>query len=273
MRRSSEPLIRGEGRGRTGLSKAPLSHVATAGLPLGPWETHRETHARLPGPEGWTPGIQAVNFLDSNADPYYALLREKGVDMTFGIEVCDLNGGEFSIDPVVIGGNGMLDSLEMALITECYDNPNLDYRSTGGIWHDRVVEVYNHNYTQMAIDCGGEDGVINTALYGIPQMFAGLMTLGDTNSVVVPMVTTMALSSSLSENFSIVVNPITLSRYMPLPTFFGPDGDADGDSYINRQEYDYFVLLPVNFLYSFEVFRCICCPFLGPFLQTLDPRP
>jgi hypothetical protein len=185
--------------------------------------------------------VGAMDFLDSNADPYYALLREEGVDMTFAVDTCDLNGGEFSIDPVVIGGNGMLDSLEMALITECYDNPDIDFRSTGGIWHARVVEVYNHNYTQMAIDCGGEEGVINTVLYGIPQMFAGLMTLGDTNSVIVPMVATMALNSSLSESFPIVVNPIVLSRYMPLPTFFGPDGDADGDGYTNRQEYEYFV--------------------------------
>ena len=32
------------------------------------------------------------------------------------------------------------------------------------------------------------------------------------------------------------------------------------------------VLLPVNFLYSFEDFRYICCPFLGPFRQTLDDK-
>lgn len=183
----------------------------------------------------------AMQFLDANADPYYVLLAKEGItDMTFAPEDCDLNGGHVTLDPISISKNNMLDSLELALITECYDNPSVDLRATGGIWHDRVVEAYDHNFAQMVNDLGGEDGVINTVLYGIPQLLGGYMTLGDDNSLALPLLAGFAGQALVGSDWPIVIHYIVPANYILLPEFFGPDGDADGDGWTNRQEYGYF---------------------------------
>lgn len=180
-------------------------------------------------------------YLHENLSAYYVLLGEQGAQgLSFSPEECDLNGGQISIDPILISGNGMLDALEFALITECYKNPNIDFTSRGGVSHQIAVNAFNQNMERMIYDCGGEDGIVYTIFYGLPQMLAGYMTLGNQESTLIPQVISIA-AQAIDPSFNIRVNIILPIYYQLLSQYFGPDGDADGDGWTNKQEYMYFV--------------------------------
>ncbi len=207
----------------------------------GMWEYH--DYVRYPDHE-----IEAgMRYLHDNLSAYYVLLGEQGAEgLSFSPEECDLNGGQISIEPIVISGNGMLDSLEFSLITECYKNSAIDFTSRGGVSHQIAVNAFNQNMERMIYDCGGEDGVVYTIFYGLPQMLAGYMTLGNSESTMIPTVISIA-AQAIDPSFNIHVNIITPIYYQLLPQYFGPNGDADGDGWTNKQEYEYFVRANMNY--------------------------
>ncbi len=185
--------------------------------------------------------VAGMQYLHENLSAYYVLLADQGAEgLSFSPEECDLNGGQISIEPIVISGNGMLDSLEFALITECYNNISIDFTANGGVSHQIAVNAFNHNMQRMINDCGGEDSIVNTIFYGLPQMLAGYLTLGDSNSTMIPTVISIA-AQAIDPSFNIRVNIIVPIYYQLLPQYFGPDGDADGDGWTNKQEYQYFI--------------------------------
>ncbi len=154
---------------------------------------------------------------------------------------CDVNGGSISIDPPDIVGNGMLDSCELALVTACLANPAIDLSLTGGIPQGQVQAAWTHNYAQMLSDLGGPTGRLSTTLAGLDTLLAGLMTLGDAASTSVPMLLMTAVGVVI-ELPPDVVTPNAAS-YQTLGEYLGPNGDADGDGYTNREEYEYFMAL------------------------------
>ncbi len=201
----------------------------------GKWEYH--DYIRYPDHEI----EQGMWYLHDNLSAYYVLLGDQGAEgLSFSPEECDLNGGQISIEPIIISGNGMLDALEFSLITECYNNPSIDFTANGGVSHQIAVNAFNQNMQRMIFDCGGEDGVVYTIFYGLPQMLAGYMTLGNPESSMIPTAISVA-AQAIDPSFNIHVNIITTVYYQLLPQYFGPDGDADGDGWTNKQEYEYFV--------------------------------
>ena len=189
-----------------------------------------------------------LEWLDFNLEAYYVLLEEEGaVGVTFAPDNCDLNGN-FQIEPdIVVEGNGMLDSLEYALINACYTNPNIDLRPNG-IWHDRVVSAFDQNYARMVEDMGGAEGTICTVFPALPPILAALMTLGDPKSKLIPVLAGLA-GAAIPENWPIVIHMVLETNYDLLPSYFGPDGDADGDGYTNAEEYAFFVPIGGRDLY------------------------
>ncbi len=191
--------------------------------------------------------IAGMWYLHENLSAYYVLLGEEAAGLSFSPEVCDINGGQIAIEPeVVISGNGMLDSLEFLLITECYNNPDIDFTASGGVSHQIALDTYDHNIQKMIADCGGETGIIYTVFYGLPQILAGFMTLGDANSKMIPLVLSIA-AQAIDPSLNIRVNIINPTDYQILPQYFGPDGDADGDGWSNKKEYQYFVKEGMSF--------------------------
>ncbi|HOL19926.1 MAG TPA: hypothetical protein PK813_06755 [Candidatus Hydrogenedens sp.] len=191
--------------------------------------------------------VAGMQYLHENLSAYYVLLGDQGAEgLSFSPEECDLNGGQISIDPIVISGNGMLDSLEFHLITECYNNPSIDFTANGGVSHQIAVNTFDHNMQRMVTDCGGEGSIVNTIFYGLPQMLAGYMTLGNQESTMIPTVISIA-AQAIDPSFNIHVNIIYPFNYQTLPQYFGPDGDADGDGWTNKQEYEYFVRSNMNY--------------------------
>ncbi len=201
----------------------------------GSWEYH--DFVRQPNHEI----VAGMQYLHENLSAYYVLLGDQGAEgLSFSPAECDINGGQISIEPIVISGNGMLDSLEFALITECYNNIAIDFTANGGVSHQIAVDAFNHNMQRMIYDCGGEGSIVNTIFYGLPQMLAGYMTLGNPESTMIPTVISIA-AQAIDPSFNIHVNIIIPLNYQLLPQYFSPDGDADGDGWTNKQEYEYFV--------------------------------
>lgn len=165
----------------------------------------------------------------------------------FTPDACDVNGGTISVNPPGINGNGMLDACELGVITACLENANLDCSATGGITHAAVVTAWQHNYARMHSDLGGDNNRFCKMIPGVDTMLAGMMTLGDSGSAVLPglLIGSVSAFIQLPSGTSI---PST-ANYTPLGAYFGPNGDADGDGYTNRQEYDYFYALGGKAMY------------------------
>ena len=159
-------------------------------------------------------------------------------------EVCDANGAGVSIDPPAIEGNGLLDSYELALIRACLDDESLDLSAYGGVTHAAVSAAWAHNYALMHENLGGDESRAMVIVPGVDMLMAGFMTLGDTMLPVL-LVAAVSLLMELPPGCSIP-NP---AEYVCLGDLFGPDGDADGDGYTNREEYDFFVPLGGRAMY------------------------
>ena len=163
-------------------------------------------------------------------------------------EECDVNGGSITIDPPGVVGNGMLDSCELALIRGFLRDESLDFSDRGGASHAMTVAAWEQNLAQMQSDFGGVDGRALIIAPGLDSFFAGLMTLGDPASMVIP-VLLVAAANLLTELPPGITTP-NPANYLGLAQYFGPDGDADGDGYTNREEHEFFVPLGGRDLYA-----------------------
>ncbi len=179
----------------------------------------------------------ALRFLDSATVPYADLLN----GFRFAPEQCDANGGFGGIDPIQIDGNGLLDSYEFELIQACLRNATLDLSQTGGVTHEMLATAWANNLSQIQNDLGGEGGLAAVILPGMDTVLAGFMTLGDPVSSLLPVL--LIAAAQAMDEFPVDVEIPVLANYVLLPDFLGLDGDADGDGFTNREEYDFFVPL------------------------------
>lgn len=158
--------------------------------------------------------------------------------LSFAPAYCDVNGGAFTMDPIGVQGNGMLDSCELAMIRACLRATTLDLSGTGGLTHTMVVDAWNHNLTQMTADMGGANGRLEKMLPGISTLFAGLMTLGDSASTQLPILLATLVSSYTA--LPAGVSAPSIENYICLGDYLAAAGDADGDGATNKQEYNYY---------------------------------
>lgn len=156
----------------------------------------------------------------------------------FDPDHCDANGGSIEVNPPSINGNGVLDSAELAIVYECLHNETLNLSATGGITHAQVVAAYEHNHAQILADLGGVDGRALLSVPGMDVMMAGFMTLGDSGSTLIPVLLMTAVSEYIQ--FPGVTIPAVTSYNCTLARFLGTNGDADGDGFTNREEYNEF---------------------------------
>ncbi len=172
----------------------------------------------------------------------------------------DLNGppatGSTAINPLT--GNGIPDGeYELGLLAAVLNNSfALDPAKNGGITNADVMTAFqgNFNYfrvtTTMALasvplnppPAAPSDlrsmvpGLIPWMPASLATVLAGYATQGDGNSMA-------ALNTLLGELSALGFQsqPELMARYITsFASIFGPDGDADGDGYSNRQEYNCF---------------------------------
>ncbi len=184
-----------------------------------------------PGPQDFD---LALASLQTQLSPYLSFLS---VPFSFLPAYCDSNG-LVDIAHYAIYGNALLDSWEFAVIRKCLDDPSIDNTALGGVSHAIAAAAYNQNYTQMFSDLGGEGSLASIMLPGLDTFLAGLFTLGDARSAALP-VLLMTLLANV-DAVPVHVIPPNVANYVSLPQYFGLDGDADGDGYTNKQEYEFF---------------------------------
>lgn len=160
---------------------------------------------------------------------------------SFRPETCDANGGSIQIVPPSISGNGMLDSYEFALMSWCLEDDTLDLSASGGVTHTMVESAWQANYARMLSDLGGADGRLAMTIPGLDTLLAGFMTLGDQGSSMIPVLLIAAVGSVIELPAGVTIP--SPGNYTPLGQYLSGSGDADGDGYTNRQEYDFFVPL------------------------------
>ncbi len=179
----------------------------------------------------------AMSSLDRTFTPVAWMLGGQRFDP----EHCDANGGSIQVSPPQIVGNGMADAAELDLVRACLTDPALDLSATGGVTHAIAEAAWQHNFAQMQLDLGGVTGRIATVIPGIDTMSAGYMTLGDPGSTLVPVLLFTAVSAFITLPPDVHIP--SAANYTMLSAYFGPGGDADGDGFTNRQEYEYFMPL------------------------------
>lgn len=181
--------------------------------------------------------------LNTASAPYTEQLN----GFSFAPEVCDANGG-FQMEPEIeIYGNGLLESCEFGLIQACLRNPDLDLRPFGGISHEVALAAWEQNLTQMRTDLGGTNGLALSVLRGLDSILSAYFLLGDSVSRLLPSALVFAATSYEEIQLELTVpDPM---NYRMLPRFFAFSGDADGDGFTNKEEYDYFMPLGGRDLY------------------------
>ena len=193
-------------------------------------------------------------YLDTASAPYTEQLN----GFSFAPEVCDANGG-FQMEPEIeIYGNGLLESCEFGLIQACLRDPDLDLRPFGGISHEVAFAAWQQNLTQMRTDLGGTDGLALSVLRGLDSILSAYFLLGDSVSRLLPSALVFAAVSY--EEISLELTVPDPMNYRMLPRFFAFSGDADGDGFTNKEEYDYFMPLGGRDLYV----RAALTPFITP---------
>ena len=127
--------------------------------------------------------------------------------------------------------DGMADGDEFAVLSTLLANDTIDLSSgtaTGQVQAGvKQADVYNawiQNQAQMATDLGA-----TFAAYTVP--FAGFMTLADPATVT-------ALTAYVAQ-FSVTLDSNTYD--LTQSAFLSAGGDADGDGYTNKEEYDAFI--------------------------------
>jgi|GEM_PF-795527 len=148
-------------------------------------------------------------------------------------ETADLNGGT---DPETLSfsGNGMLDcAYELGVLRKVQDTPTLDLSSTGGVTYAEASAAYANNSQQLVADIGTNNAfLVNGIAPGLLDMAAAYITLGDEGSA--------GFIAGLLDIINEVqyVGTLNLAAYTRLPQFLAAEGDADGDGFTNRQEYE-----------------------------------
>ena len=121
-------------------------------------------------------------------------------------------------------GNGLLDSAEMAPIAAVLAENSIDFSGKGGASHAMARAAW-----MQALESARKDLSLLTKLYPLaPEVVAGYVMIGTEGSYQAINAMCAAFASPLTGNYS-------LAR--KLGSVFGPDGDADGDGFTNREEY------------------------------------
>ncbi|HPO15256.1 MAG TPA: SUMF1/EgtB/PvdO family nonheme iron enzyme [Candidatus Hydrogenedentes bacterium] len=182
----------------------------------------------------------------------------------------DLNGLLVDTDnppdgnPDMPGPNEMLDgAYELNVIAELVNNPSnytelpsgiASGQITSGVDPAAVASAYEFNYNALYGPLETLVTILPTLVQNLAQVtltpeqieqitslipafssiLAGYATLGDADSISFVLFLTNQL-------YDIVPTiPITADSFVTLNGILGPDGDADGDGFTNRQEYDFF---------------------------------
>ncbi len=160
--------------------------------------------------------------------------------------VCDINGGfDISVTPIDLFPNGMLDSDEFALVTAILANPSFDCTATGGTSHTQVHEAWTRDFGKAWSNLGGgtsgERSLIMTMIPDVEYFFAGLMIIGDQDTLAFPLlimdliINNETVYSMMGSPGMAIPNP---DEYTLLYPYLGWCGDADGDGCSNIHEYE-----------------------------------
>ena len=167
----------------------------------------------------------------------------------------DINGpvDSNSTGLAALTGNGIPDGeFELGLLAAVLNGTYaLDPAKTGGITNEQVLTAFkaNYDYFRVLVTTGLANVPMKMdvrALFsalcgpylhtGLTMVYAGYATEGDTQTLA-------ALNELLvrMEVSNVQLPPGGVGAYTTgFASILGPDGDADGDGYSNRQEYDYF---------------------------------
>ncbi len=184
--------------------------------------------------------------------------------------VADLNGPFIDTDdppdgePDLPGPNGLLDGeFELGLVAELLNNTGayadldtgtLPCQVMAGLDADAVVAGFQANYDAMfdpiapilpslpalvealtgIVLTPEQVDEVNALFPNLVQVLAGYATLGDDDSLGI----VLFLMDALSEIIATV--PTSPEDFTTFGAFLGPEGDADGDGFSNRQEYEEF---------------------------------
>ena len=182
----------------------------------------------------------SIQYLYMASEAYEYLLY----GFSFAPDSFDANGdflADGSIEePYVIPGNAMLESYEFSLIEYCINHPDLDLSANGGINAQAVVDAWNNNYDIFLQILGGSDGLVRLILPGLDTVLAGLYTLGDLNSRLLPTVLVPLLDDVDELPFELDTALLSDENFVYYPEWLAYDGDASGNGWTNEQLYAYY---------------------------------
>lgn len=125
--------------------------------------------------------------------------------------------------------NGILDFDEFALIEAILANTSLDLTGTGGLDHDSAHAAFTQAVAAATTDLGA---FVLSLLPGIENLVAAYAMLGsDSFDAIAAFVASEGAGPLVPGSYSLAV---------ALDPFLAPDGDADGDTFTNLQEYNAF---------------------------------
>lgn len=197
----------------------------------------------------------------------------KFVDLFDPTKLGDMNGAS-SIDKsqgedkmtIQVGSNHIPDcAYELKLIEAVLLKPDF-CQCSSGLNHKLVHEAWNFNMARLSQDFAGLYWTLaDSVLPGFKQILCVHMMIGDGNiqyykdDVLLPLTDPENInanrvigsgSGGLAQGIAFllgknIANPRpSLADYATLAEYFGPNGDADGDSYTNTEEFDAFGTSP-----------------------------
>ncbi len=212
-----------------------------------------------------TPGnfSEAQHYLGVLTSPYRAHIN---YSVGFGEDLLDINNndlmglimtlmgsGDIDVNTLYIPGNGVLESFEFALIDYCLKHPEVDFSNKTITWDTEtlpgvsasaVQSLWTANLSQMQEDLGGaEDNLALEILGGLETVFAGYMTIGETQFCALLNFGTgfLANDDSVSTYLpGVEFHQVSLDDYEGHPEWFTPEADLDFDGFTNGEEYLYF---------------------------------
>ncbi|MCA9199611.1 MAG: hypothetical protein KDA87_18845, partial [Planctomycetales bacterium] len=144
----------------------------------------------------------------------------------------DLAIREVNFDPLgdangEAGENGIPDSVEMALVAHILSCPELDLSSQNGVCYRDVQAAWEQAYASARQDIQ----VHMQQWPHLPTLIAGYVMVGTPDSFKAVDRMTTSFGTPLRGDYSAA---LALGHHL------GPEGDADGDGFTNRQEYHAF---------------------------------
>jgi hypothetical protein len=182
-------------------------------------------------------------------NPPYSILPPT---FTLDPALCDINGGfDISVQPIVLFGNGILDSDEFALVAAILGDASFDCSSTGGTTHKQVHDAWNRNFAQAWKDLGGtgtpgspspDNSTIMRVIPDVEYFFTGATIIGDQDTMAFPLLLVNVIKGN--DTVSSILGGATMSvpntdNYTLLYSYLGWCGDADGDGCSNYNEYQW----------------------------------